>query len=216
MDINVRNKINVRKSQWRKVNNEKVRKERIISGYIEIKHRNIYNEATEFYNVLNDKYPNKHDLRKTNEYMCLKTGDGVENIKKYYIRKSRSGIKETVKMSNLELKIPLMSQDTIKSSKVQEPVVESTEPEIEKAIAQHPNMPAISEPNQDPTIEPVEIVIDETCTNIQPTLDEDLPSQLIEEIMDRLREDPFLQDYFSDMDITIDETNPLEDEDIFW
>ena len=256
--------VNARKNRWRRAQNAKIREERVIAGYVEIKHPNIYKEAAGFYNMLNQKYPSKCDLRKTNEYECLKMPMAGEIIKKYYVRKSYPNIKKTVDVEthnpiknyndNLQLKIPLMSHNTAKTAvSTQDPTVEFTETdttqtllnkEIEKVMDQlredpyirdffsnmpetsestqdppiePPNMSETSESNQEPPIEPVEIVIGETNT-IQPTLNEDLPTEVIEEIMAGLREDPHLEAYFSDIDIDIDiaENSPLEDELASW
>ena len=232
---------NTRKNQWRRAQNAKIREERVIAGYVEIKHPDIYNEAAGFYNMLNQKYPSKCDLRKTNEYECLKMPMAGEIIKKYYVRKSYPNIKKTVDVEihnpvkkykdNLQLKIPLMSHNTAKTPvSTQDPTVEFTEtdttsnmPETSESNQdppiEPPNMSETSESNQKPPIEPVEIVIDET-NNIQPTLNEEIPTEVIEEIIGGLREDPYLEGYFLDMDmdidIDIDVNSPLDDELASW
>ena len=63
-----------RKNIWRRMQTAKVRETRVITGYIEFKHPEVYKEAKEFYTELNNLYPGKKDLRKTNEFEWIKTG----------------------------------------------------------------------------------------------------------------------------------------------
>ena len=66
-------KLETRKQQ-RRTRRNKIRQELIISEYIQLKYFDIYSEAAEFYSVLNNMYPTKHDLRKTDEYKVWKSG----------------------------------------------------------------------------------------------------------------------------------------------
>ena len=79
-----------RKNHWRRIEATKVREQRIITGYVEINHPEVYKEASNFYNLLNEKYPCKKDLRKTNEYEWMKTKIPGEITKKYYQRKNHT------------------------------------------------------------------------------------------------------------------------------
>ena len=172
--------LNFRKSEWRRAQTAKVREERVISGYIEIKYPKIYDEAAGFYNMLNKKYPTKCDLRKTNDYHAWKASIMGETVKQSNSKKSYPNIKKPVYVDvessscpqdnvkkykdNLQLRIPLMPYE-IKSAKT---------PEL----------------NQNPPVEPTGIVIGETDTT-QAALDKE-----IEKIMGELREDPCLGVFF--------------------
>ena len=57
-----------RKRQQRRENTSKKRQDQFISDYIYHKYGAIYNEAAQYYNLLNLKYPTKYDLRKNDEY----------------------------------------------------------------------------------------------------------------------------------------------------
>ena len=48
-----------RKNLWRRIEADRVREQRIITGYVALKHPEVYKEAAEFYNLLNEKYPGK-------------------------------------------------------------------------------------------------------------------------------------------------------------
>ena len=52
----------------------RVRMNRVISGYVETKHPDIFAKAKAFYTKLDQIYPNKKDLRKTYEYCIFETG----------------------------------------------------------------------------------------------------------------------------------------------
>ena len=227
-----------RKNEWRRAQAIKIREERIISGYVETKYPEIYAEAAAFYNVLNKKHPSKRDLRKTDDYhvwkasikpKIVKPSSGAKtypNIKKatYVDIESSSATKKYG--DNFQLKIPLMTYER-KPAKTPESCQETDvtqaglDEEIEKIMAelrQDPclgrffsdlNSPAeLIESIQDPPvpIEPAEIVI-------QSTLSGEIPSEVLENIVTGLREDPHLDSIFEDMDI---ENSPLEDELELW
>ena len=59
--------------EWRVGRREKRRFNTLLSGYMSIKYQDIYNECWQFYNLLNQMYPEKHDLTKTREYERWKT-----------------------------------------------------------------------------------------------------------------------------------------------
>ena len=64
-------KLNLRRQQERKRNNER-RKALLMVEYIHVKHPAIYNEANEYYEILNEEYSDKNDLRKVERFKRLK------------------------------------------------------------------------------------------------------------------------------------------------
>ena len=198
-----------RKNRWRRAEATRIREQRIITGYIELKHPEAYKEAASFYNLLNEKYPSKKDLRKTNEYEWLKAEIPGEITKKYYKRrKTYPSIKQNVFVEihnpsdNMQLIIPLMNHP----AKTTEPPVEQTvEPPAESIdkVAEGET----SERIQDTIIEEGEIIIDAS-------LNDEIPNDMIEEIINGLRQDPDLHSIFEDIDI--DESSPLEKELMLW
>ena len=98
-----------RKRLTRKNLSLKARLDRFISGYIEVKHPQTYNEAKEYYEKLDSVYPNKRDLCKTVEFLYATTG--VTSFTEYYRQKRLDkGKKQTEKKSivdNMVLRIPL-------------------------------------------------------------------------------------------------------------
>ena len=95
----------VRKCRWRKQEAIRVRKNRVTQGYIEKKYPEIYQEALEFYRFLDEKYPGKKDLRRTNEFEWVKTGISGQTARKYYTRKKTTTTTTTVD-DRMELIIP--------------------------------------------------------------------------------------------------------------
>ena len=232
---------NLRKNQWRKAQAAKIREERVIKGYVETKYPEIYEEASAFYNRLNEKYPTKCDLRKTNEYCNLKTsttqetinrsGKRYPNIKKalYVNAGSFSKAQDTIKnfQDNFELKIPLMSNVT--KNPTPGPAESDTQldkeiTEIMSMIREDPSLAGFfklnhkqdSTPDQieNPPVEPAEIVI--STSDMASDMAQSLPDNEIEKMIHELQQDPNLKDIFSEIEIDIPETSPLEDEVLFW
>ena len=210
---------NNRKNRWRKEESARVREQRIITGYVELKYPEVYKEAAGFYNLLNEKYPAKNDLRKTNEYEWLKTDIPNEITKKYYKRKEYPNIKKRTTVDvqkhnprtectdNMQLVIPLMATittETTESAQESQTITKPAESPIESVAAVE-----TADPNEHPQIELAETVIDST-NSFKPTLTDEIPDIILEEIMASLREDPYLEEFFSDTDIDINETSPLE------
>ena len=61
-----------RRRELRKTQRSITRRELLVADYVQYKYSDIYTEAVQFYNVLNDLYPTKNDLRKTDEYRVWK------------------------------------------------------------------------------------------------------------------------------------------------
>ena len=223
--------ITERKNRWRRADSVKKRQERAIVGYMEIKYPNIYKEAVGFFNQLREKYPNKLDLRKTNEYDLLRMP--AKRIRKHTTTEVvYQKTKKTVEVEdNMQLRIRLFSPEQVAETPNEEPTTETpneepttetpnggptTETPNEGPTTETPNEEPTTETsdemaNQDPTIQPVETTIGETDT-LDSTLNSAIPEAVIAQILETLREDPFLDSYFMD----IDECCPLEEELINW
>ena len=62
----------VRKNQRRRERTSQMRQDSLSLEYIRLKYNNIYAEANEFYRSLNNKYSEKLDLRKTEDFKVFK------------------------------------------------------------------------------------------------------------------------------------------------
>ena len=61
-----------RHNELRRRSRGKARKAIFIADYVEVKYSNIFKEAEGLFNMLNEKYKDKHDLRKTDEFLFFK------------------------------------------------------------------------------------------------------------------------------------------------
>ena len=200
-----------RKNNKRRLEAMNVRQNRVVVGYVQYLHPEIYKKAEEFYENLNARYPNKKDLRKTNDYEWLKSNLPASNQVKYYDRKGKNNTEPTKTVDNteptktvdnteptkivdnMELVIPLMSLAE------KEAVDLSVHSEIEMAVQQQ--VEVITESN--PTVFSELNISDET----------------ISEMIHELRQDPDLDMVFNDFDTDcdidfdgFDEETPLERE----
>ena len=165
-----------RKQRWRKLESERLRKSRITQGYIQKRYPEVYQEASEFFDFLNSKYPTKKDLRRTNEFELLKTGLSDEPTKRFYTRKTKKTTTTTTTFEDtMELTIPLMKNNTA-----------GRQPDDatagDKAIVQS-------------TIDDMDIGI----SGIEPTFNQEIPDNILEEIMAELRGDPQIDAFFENI-----------------
>ena len=130
MDQNERR---VRKNQLRRGQRTKMRQDSLSIEYIRLKYNDIYTEAIEFYNSVNKKYPEKYDLRKTEEFKVLKSD--MARIEKPIEQVPRPQTPDfpnpptpirlrfgerCIYKDNLQLRIPLMSPETVTTEIIQE------------------------------------------------------------------------------------------------
>ena len=96
--------------QWRVIKREKRRFNMVLSDFTKTKFGNVYSEARDFFESLNDKYPNKHDLTKTKEYKLWKNNivnDDTDGSEKESEDKSNSeGEPETAGDQSVNKKQP--------------------------------------------------------------------------------------------------------------
>ena len=236
---------NARKNRWRRQEFIKVREQRVIAGYVEKKYPGVYKEAGEFYKFLNDKYPTKKDLRRTNEYEWIKTGISGETTRKFYKRNKRTTTAEE-HGDNMQLVIPLMTHTTTTTTtetsqstsatvigtsnfepsvNEEQPLAETSvneeqplaeisvneeQPLAETSVNEEQPLAETSVNEEQPLVEPAATVIG--TSSFEPSVNEEIPDRIIKEIMANLQQDPYLEDFFSTIDIEFDETSPLERE----
>ena len=91
-----------KKKQQRRENTSKKRQDQFITDYVYHKYGAIYNKAAQFYNILNQRYPKKYDLRKNEEYRKWKrqvTGQPEKNPpKKKYLTPSHPDIHRPIQV----------------------------------------------------------------------------------------------------------------------
>ena len=71
------------KNNLRRQQRDEIRQALLINDYIKLKYSEVYEDAAKFYNYLNNFYPCKKDLRRTDEFKALKMGFTFVGKKRY-------------------------------------------------------------------------------------------------------------------------------------
>ena len=194
---------NVRRRQIK----QEGRKAIVCMRYIKLTHPQKYNEACEFFTVLNERYPQKRDLTKTSEFMALKQTPGPN---------------KNITMVEPQLEITLMGNATVENTNTPLDMTDETfdlviqelrqDPDIATAfdqIMQHPDIvtidqgiqPQFTNEEQDLGIQQ-QITIEELQQDqLQSTSDE---SEAIEQIIQELRQDPDLNKAFDELELQLE------------
>ena len=182
-----------RKQRWRVVEAARVRKGRVILGYVEKRYSEVYREASGFFDFLNSKYPTKKDLRKTNEYELLKTCISDEPAKKYYAKRTKKTTSTTTTfVDTMELTIPLITTNTTDS----EPTLAeqtTTNHGVDNDISDI--VPTFNQELPNSTNHGV----DNDISDIVPMFNQEIPNSILDEIMSELRGDPHLDEFFENL-----------------
>ena len=227
--------------------------------YIQTKYPEIYNEAEGFFTVLKLRYPDKHDLRKTNEYVCFKhisEGKGSKNGKELYFdiktatvaarqsestqtnESSRCESPQTPETSRCESpQAPETSRceslQTPETSRCESPQAPETSrcesPQTpETSHCESPQTPQTMSKELEPRLEialmPEQLARKATVTTetlditteqeMPPVSIDDIPHDMIDEIISQLRQDPDLSNAFNDIEFQMEFDALGEDLDI--
>ena len=184
---------------------QRVMENRVITEYVQFKHPRIYEKAKAFYTELKALYPQKKDVRRTYEFQTFITG--VESKKyKYSNRLHRQHMEIT---DNMVLNIQLM--DNFPVPAVVPPAVPAVVPPAVPAVVP-PAVPAVvppAVPAVPTTVSPMDTIIEDTEITL-PVVSDDI----IDEIIEGLRQDPDINSIFDDIDI--EDPTPLERELSLW
>ena len=195
-----------RKNIWRREETERVREGRIITGYVKYKYPEVFSEAKEFFDELNELYPRKKDLRRTNEFEWLKTGSGMKQ-RKFYQRRVKYQKKKKQVSDNMMLRIPLLDPQEIPQETSAGTETDEI-PQETSAGTETDEIPQETSPGTE--TDEIPIVIEPQEVTLPP-----IPDEIIEDIMRGLREDPDIQNIFDEFDFDIDDC-PLESELLQW
>ena len=177
---------------------EEDRKDRVVSRYIQAKYPVLYSEATEFYGVLNAKYPTVSDLRKTLHF--------------------KDFLSTTKPTDCMVLQIPLDRHDRSPNKEDENQQVENHE--VQNQQVQNHEVEKHQTVHGNDTLPDIDIDMN--------TLVPELPPETLESLMKELRADPNIKrimddienqmgevyDEIDDIDINIDDR--LEDELVLW
>ena len=217
-----------RRRELRKRNRDNTREILFVADYVQTKYPVIYAEGVGFYQSMNRKYPNKNDLRKTAVYKDWKAGIVSQQYlpsQSTVIEGSRSqhpseGLSDHYMESSCqESQPPRPEQESLPPGPSEEPLmhdVGETQPGKPKyndnlllripLIHHESGNKTAKKPeeihalgNIQPTLlEDMEEI--HTVGNIQPTLPEDISPELIDNIIEELRTEPGLNDFFRNIE----------------
>ena len=213
---------NTYKNNIRRQKRNETRQALLINDYLKHTKPKIYEEAAIFYNDLNERYPTKKDLRKTDEFKAIKLGFTCveKNGKRSYSKQVFQSI--------------AIDEPTILTIDAQEPVhsEEATHPEGESETAKTEKIMQLRIPLMKTAVftQTISHVIEETIeqnspqatgneenplqtaynevltdsTQLHPTLSEEIPDEIIKRILDELQQDPELHNIMDECEQQIE------------
>ena len=215
-----------KKKQQRRENTTKKRQDQFITDYVYHKYGAIYNEAAQFYNILNQRYPKKYDLRKNEEYRKWKkqvTGQ-PEKITQKYLIPSHPCIQNSIAIHPESiLTVVYDEQESTHENPEQDETVPDEDPEQNESDSDEDPEQNKMVSDEDPkivygdnmqlkipllklpakpsvTTETLQTVTEEILQEsdqIEPSLYDEIDQEVIEKIIAELRNEPELQDVFS-------------------
>ena len=206
-----------RLKEQRRQNRSKVRQALLVNDYIYHKYFNVYQEAAQFYNEVNHKYPTKYDLRRTDEFKAWKmavTGQAVR-IRTKLPKPSHLNI-EMTNCINPESSFTVIYDEGQVSNPGQneQPASPGSEQNEQPASPESEQNEQPASPGEQmkgekimqlriPLLEPptvttqtLQVVTEEILqesTTLYPSLHEEIAPEVLERIISELRQDPDLQ-----------------------
>ena len=196
-----------------------------INEYIKEKHRETYEEAVTFYNYVNELYPQKGDLRKTEEFKAMRNGmmfvaKRPNIVKQTYTSIPTTGEHEITIVAtheqsetiHLAIQPPIQQAETLPSIEQPE-TLPSTEQAETLPKTMQLRIPLMS-PQEISTTVLEENLLSTLSGELQPTLDEEIPEEIYNKILAELRQDPDLSKLMDEMEQDINENIEEFGEDI--
>ena len=213
-----------RSAEKKQIRKEKVQAERLgifIADYVKHKYYNVYNEATQYFTMLREKNPSKLDLKKTSEYRnWVKQQTWI----KHYV-KNQQGDEQSVNIQQVDHgEHPQQVDHNEHPQQVDhdkhphqvDHLQQSDEQPVNIQQVDHGEQPQKVDDFTDnlqlkiPLIDPGSLKTKELAStvetlaegdiNIEPSFEEILPVELLEEIINELREDPDLKKIMTDLE----------------
>ena len=158
----------------------KVQAERVqlfVADYVKHKFKNIYSEAVQYHAMLPEKNPWKIDLKRTEEYrQWVKEQKKITEFNQWMKQQNDKSVntkqvEHSEYRDNLQLKISLLDGDSIQKKP--------------KTLAEG---------------EAIVETMDEGTIDIEPSFEEIIAPELLDEIINDLRQDPDLQNIITDLE----------------
>ena len=230
-----------RHNELRRRSRSNARKAVYIAEYVEIKYPNIFKEAEGSFSILDQKYQDKHDLRKTDEFLFLKLKTegklACESFPTETAMDSESLFTETAMCESLPTETAMDSEslsaetatceslptetatcESLPAEKVSSPVTKHLQLQLEIDLMSEKQVREATVTTQTLSVT--------TEQEDPPVSLSDIPVDMIDEIICQLRQDPDLIEIFKDIDLQMEfeqlgedldipQMNLLEDE-LFW
>ena len=215
------------KNNLRRQQRDEIRQALLIYEYIKVKQPEAHEEAVKFYNYLNQYYPCKKDLRKTDEFKAIKAG--FTSVEKNGTRVYFKQVFHPISIDKpYTFTIDAQQIEPVQPEEATHPESEQAEPEAakpekimqlriplikpdvftqtinhitEETIEENPPQPTLNE--EIPEENPLQTAYDEVLaepTQLHPTLNEEIPEEIIQKILDELRQDPELHDVLDEIE----------------
>ena len=217
-----------RKSELKKIKRRekqnKIRQALLVNEYVYVKYFNIYQEAAEYYNSLNRLYPSRPDLRKCDEFKALKLAANGAPIrvriynKALYTNMSTEKCDETPVQPAVETPVqpavetpvqpavetpvqPAVETPVQSAGRVPRKVMELKIPLLAPAVITETLSSQKEEIIQENILEvATEGIIREETPTFHPSLTEEIPQEIVDKIINELRDDPELQTIMTDIE----------------
>ena len=180
--------LNEYKKERRNRTRIKTRESLFITEYMETKYHHIYMEAAPMYNSLNEKYPRKPDLRRTAEFRTWKNVAKPKSFDLVPRKKYGRPVYESISLKEIQ---PLTMQLEI-------PLSSSHSPTRQSSVKEYQTDEILQEGDQPPPVQ-------QDISNIEPSLSGEVTPQVIEKIIQELRDDPEMNELMQNVEEQIEE-----------
>ena len=198
--------MSTRSTEKKQLRKEKVQAERFeifVADYVKHKYHNVYNEATQYFTMLREKNPSKLDLKKTSEYRgWVKQQTWIKQYEKNQQGDEQSVNTQQVDHGEQPQKVDGLQQGDEQPVNIQQ-VDHGEQPQKVDGFTDNLQLKiSLIDPGSLKTKElaSTDETLAEGDINIEPSFEEILPTELLEEIINELREDPDLKNIITDLE----------------
>ena len=208
-----------RKNELRRQYRAETREALLIKEYVETKYPAVYEEAVMFYNFLNNLYPVKSDLRRTEQFKALKMG--FTYVPKKDVRKYTKQVFEAIPMTNAsnfteqtetaqpqgDAEQPIYPEgDTNQTKTLHEKIMQLRIPLLEPSVTTRTVQVVTEEILQEKQVvsneeNPLQVASNDIFKS---TLNEEIPDEIFQKILAELHQDPDLHNMMNEIDQEIE------------
>ena len=202
---------NTYKNDIRRQKRNETRQALLINDYLKHIKPKIYEEAATFYNDLNERYPMKKDLRKTDEFKAMKLGFTYveKNGKRCYSKQVFLPIAiDESTILTIDAQEPVHSEEATHPEGESEKIMQLRIPLMKSAVFTQTVSHVIEETIEQNSLQatgneenPLQSAYNEVLSDLpqlHPTLSEEIPDEIINKILDELHQDPELNNIMNE------------------